>query len=500
MRKIRFFLYNGIILTFTSLLLQSIGIFFNVYISNKIGTEAVGVYQLVMAINIFVTTLAMSGINFACMRIVSEEIALGLFSNVTNIVKKCLFFCLFFSLLAAILLISFSPLISSIWLHNLIGPHSLYIIAISLPFVALSACITGYFSAVKRVGKLSIIQISEQFFRIFIVYYLLNYVFPNGVNFACISLVLGTCISEIFSFILVFLLYKIDSKKYFSRSISTENIHKRILKISMPISFTSYIKSGLSTLKQMIIPLRLEKYGLSCTESLSQYGIINGMVMPIILFPSTFITSFSSLLVPEFSYYNARKENKNMSYVTSKVFKFTFIFSICIVGIFFCFSDELSLFIYNNISISKYIKILCPLIILIYVDNVVDSILKGIDKQVGVMVTNIFDLLISISFIYFLLPIYGIFGYLCVLFISELFNCSFSIIQLMKFNKFNFNFINWIIKPIFSIIIINLFFYYIIKINLNSIFILVYNIILFIIFYFILLFLFNSIKKEDLKI
>lgn len=499
MRKIRFFIYNGIILTTTSLLLQSVGVSFNVYISNKIGSEAVGVYQLVMSVYIFINTLALSGINFACMRIVSEEIALGFFSNVAHVVKKCLLFCLFFSLLASTILIVFAQFISSYWLHSLISPTPLYIIAISLPFVSMSACITGYFSAVKRVGRLSIIQITEQFLRILIVYYLLNYVFPDGIDYACISLVLGTWISEIFSFITVLFLYKTDSKKYLYRALINENLNKKILKISLPISFTSYIKSGLSTLKQVLIPMRLEKYGLSCSESLSQYGTINGMVMPIILFPSTFITSFSSLLIPEFSYYNARKEDNNMNYVIIKVFKYTLIFSICIVGIFFSFSDDISTIFYKDISLSKYIKILCPLIVFIYLDNVVDCILKGIDKQVGVMIINIFDLLISISFIYFLLPIYGIFGYLCVIFISEIFNCFCSIFQLKKFNNFKFNFLDWIIKPIFSIFLINLFFNYI-KLNINSIIVFIINILLFIIIYFILLFLFNCINKEDFKI
>lgn len=221
--------------------------------------------------------------------------------------------------------------------------------------------------------------------------------------------------------------------------------------------------------------------------------------MPIILFPSTFISSFSSLLVPEFSYYNARNESHNMSYVTSRVFKFTLIFSICIVGIFCTFSDSLSVLIYSNLSISKYIKILCPLIIFIYIDNVVDAILKGIDKQVGVMIVNIFDLLISISFIYFLLPIYGIFGYLCVLFISEIFNCVFSVIQLIKYNPFSFGFLDWIVKPIFSIFLIN-FFFKLININIVTVPFFVSYIILFILVYFVLLFILGSLKKEDFQI
>ena len=77
MKKIQLFLINGSILTLTSFLLRTIGVSFNVYISNKIGSEAVGVYSLVMSVYLFITTLALSGINFACMRLVSKEMAYG---------------------------------------------------------------------------------------------------------------------------------------------------------------------------------------------------------------------------------------------------------------------------------------------------------------------------------------------------------------------------------------------------------------------------------------
>lgn len=73
MRRVKVFLLNGILLTVTALVMRTIGMFFNVYISNKIGTEAIGVYQLIMSVYMFAITLANSGINLATTRIVSEQ-------------------------------------------------------------------------------------------------------------------------------------------------------------------------------------------------------------------------------------------------------------------------------------------------------------------------------------------------------------------------------------------------------------------------------------------
>ena len=74
MKLIKTFIINGIILTITSLILRLIGMFFNSYISQKIGAEALGLYGLVMSVYAFSLTLALSGINLATTKIVSEEI------------------------------------------------------------------------------------------------------------------------------------------------------------------------------------------------------------------------------------------------------------------------------------------------------------------------------------------------------------------------------------------------------------------------------------------
>lgn len=417
LKKIRFFLVNGIILTCTSLILRTIGMFFNIYISNKIGSESVGVFELVMSVYFFFITFSLSGINLACIRIVSEELAYGNDKNIKPATRKCLFFSLTFGLFSGLTLFIFAPYISSIFLHNKVSCFPFYVISLSLPFVAMSSCINGYFSAIRQVKKTAFVQIIEQIIKISIICFLFNLLAPESVDFAIISLVVGETISEACSFFILYFLYKLNQRRLEqTRSFSKHNFSKRILRISVPVAITSYIRSGLSTIKQLLIPLRLEKSGLSCKEALSQYGLINGMVFPLILFPNIIITTFSNLLVPEFSYYNTRSENGKMNKMLNLIFKYSFIFSFCIIGIFLCFSDSFSILFYNNIEISKYIKILCPLLVFMYLDSIIDSILKGLDKQVKVMGINILDLLTSITFIYFLLPIKGI---------TRIYNCNF---------------------------------------------------------------------------
>lgn len=480
--------------------MRTIGVSFNVYISNKIGSEAVGIYQLIMSIYLFAITFANSGIGLASTRIVSEQLAYGFETGIKKAVKKCLSYSLCMGLLACFMLFSLAPWISTSWLHGKISSMPLQILAISLPFLAMSSSIHGYFSAVRNVKKTVFSQILEQSLQIYFVTNFLNMFMPEGLEYACLSLVLGSTLSEIISFVFAFLLYQIDKRKWKVDLYQDTNYTKQILKISVPIAITSYIRSGLSTLKQILIPLQLEKSGMSCEKALSTYGMIHGMVMPLILFPCTFINSFSSLLVPEFSYMQAKKSYDKMQIALHKIFKFSFLFSFLILGIFWCFSEELSSVIYREAEIAKFVKILAPLIVLMYIDSIVDSILKGLDKQVTVMSINILDLFVSISFIYFLLPFSGIYGYIIVIFISEILNGLVSFFILVKQTHFKIDFANWLLKPLFSILLVN-FLFQVLPFSLeNTLFSLIFKIVCYTLLYLLTMVIVKGFVKEDIKI
>ena len=260
---------------------------------------------------------------------------------------------------------------------------------------------------------------------------------PDSINRACYSLILADAISEISSFLHLFVLYLRDKHNSLieSRYKDLDSYNKRILRITIPVALTSYLRSGLSTIKQLIIPSSLQRSGMNSANSLITYGIVNGMAMPIIMFPVILITSFSGLLVPEFSRYHAQGRYKKIRSVSSIILICTLIFSLLVAIFIFFFSDELSNLIYHKSEIAKYLRILAPLIVIMYLDIVIDGILKGLDAQVDVMIVNIFDCIISIAFIYFLVPILGFSGYIISIFISEVIDFTLSGYKLLKLLK-----------------------------------------------------------------
>lgn len=452
MRKLHIFLINGIILTLSSLIMRTVSVWFNAYISSKIGAEGMGLYTLVMSVYSLAVTVSIFGMSLACTRLVAEESASLNHKGVKYAVKKCVIYGALSGTVAAIVIFLCADFIGSKILGNKLTVISLQAFGVCLPFLSVSSILNGYFTAVSRITKSSLVQFAELFTRMATIILFLNFVFPKTLEFSCFSVVLGGTIAETLSCIYYAIIYFKDVKIYKNKG-DTKGIKKRIFKIAVPIALSSCLKSGLSTIKHILIPIQLKKSGMSAGTALSQYGIIQGMVMPVIMYPSAIILSFSSLILPEFSQLYVKNNKANTNRAISKTFKITLLFSIGITGILIYYSDFLGQWIYKSQQAGYFIRLVAPVTAIMYLDFVTDSILKGLNQQVGVVKINIIDTIMCIILICLILPAYSTIGYIFVIFVSEIVNGVLSIGMLIRTTEFEFKFINWILKPSVSAVL-----------------------------------------------
>ncbi len=153
----------------------------------------------------------------ATTRIVTMELSNGSFINARKPMKDCLLYSLLFGILATILLCISADAISTHLLHNKVSSFLFYIISFSLPFISMSSCLNGYFTALRKNGRNAICKIFEQFIKISFTSYFISFFMPSGLEYACLSLVLGEAISEIMSFLFAFILYITHTKRTSSR-------------------------------------------------------------------------------------------------------------------------------------------------------------------------------------------------------------------------------------------------------------------------------------------
>ena len=474
--RLQKYFFNGLLLSAAAIAMRTVAVGFNVYVSSRLGAEGMGLLNLTSSVYGFAITLATSGINLAVVRLVSSALPYENDSyfdkkadrRVKKIMTNALLYCLFFSLLASLILFTGSDNICVYILGDKRAALSLKILSFTLLPISLSSALNGYFCAVRRVYKNVIVQLLEQGVKIFVVSSLLLLIAPNGVEHACSSVIVGGAISEAFSLIISALLYFFDRRIHkkndcdFPEKADTcrgfyikkpKNVKKEsVFGVAFPVAVGAYARSALLTIEHLAIPWGLKMSGSSSANALASYGILHGMVFPLLLFPSSVLGAFSSLLVPELSSAKEQGDYKRISSIVSRVFYFSLLFSVGVAGIFVCFSHEIGAFVYSSQEAGDFIRMLSPLIPLMYLDGAVDSMLKGLGEQMYTMRVNILDSLISVLLILALLPAFGVEGYITVIFLMELFNTSFSILRLLNVTKLKTPVFKWVIKPLLSIV------------------------------------------------
>ena len=210
--------WNALLLSAASLLMRTVSVSFQVYISNKAGAEAMGLFSLMGGVYGFALTLATSGIHFGVTRVAADAIGRGEAHKIPRAMRYATAYALFFGLLAAGLLFGFAEVIGAYWLKDLRTVDSLRLFGVTLPLIALSSAWGGYFTAVRRVYKNAVVQVWEQMIKIGFTMYLLAFLIPGGVEKTCCALVLGGVLAELCSFLLNSLLYLWDRKKNFPKS------------------------------------------------------------------------------------------------------------------------------------------------------------------------------------------------------------------------------------------------------------------------------------------
>jgi stage V sporulation protein B len=487
---------NALILTISTVSLGFISMGFRVYLSNKIGPEGMGLYQIIMSINFMAATLAISGIRVTITRLVAEE--LGKNSNARNlkslIFKGCIY-SLLFSITTAILLYNNAEFISVAWIKDTRAINPLKILSFGLPFTSLTSCICGYFYGARKVIKSVTTDVLESLSMMTIIIVSISTVLGNGLEAICCLIAIGMICGNILSAIYSYTLYIFEKKRPLRRNTNQSFKLFDVASIALPIAFSAYIQNALKTVEDILIPNALRAFSSSNSTSLSIFGIIKGMVLPILGFPAIFLASFSTLIIPEISEANALHKQKLVVYIISKVFKFTLLIAVFASGLFFIYSNELGLALYNNNQAGVLMRILSPLIPMMYLDRIVDGSLNALDEQMSTLKYNLIDMSVRIFLILYLIPKSGIEGFIIVLFVSTALNSSLSINKLLKVTNLNFKFLDWLFKPAFCITISS----YLVKYIFNTLKVsLILEILCIVFIYFICLILVGCIKKKDI--
>lgn len=447
------FIKNAFILTVTSLILRTIGIFFRVYMAGKIGAEGMGLYQLIFSIYVLASTFASAGICTAVTRLVADELACGSPVSVRRILRRSVVLSVLIGLVSAVVIYMGAGLIASLWLGDTRAIPSLKVLCVSLPFMGASSCLRGYFVARRKVSVPSQAQLLEQAVRIVVIVLLMDRLLPLGLAYGCMAILLGDALAEIASCLYQACGYALDRRKLMATSAASApsgHILKRLMAIAVPITAGRYLNTALRTIENVLVPAKLAQFCLSQEKALSSFGALKGMAMPLLFFPASFLNALSTLLIPEISEASALHQKRRVERAVNHTLHLTLTAAILLSGLFTLFADELGQIFYQSEEVGFLLKVLAPLMPVMYVESVVDGILKGLNQQVSSLKYSVADSGLRILLILFIVPRRGMEGFLFIMVLSNLFTCGLNFHRLLTVTGLRVKWGQWVLKPLLA--------------------------------------------------
>ena len=425
------FLRHGALLTAVGLLMRAISLLFQSFLSRAVGAEGLGLFTLISSVYGFAVTFASAGIELTVTRLVAGHHGKNEPEAVAKTLRAAVGYALCFSLSATAVLLFGAPFFAARFLSDARATASLRLLSLSLAPIALTAVISGYFLATRAVRIIAALRVLRQICQIFVSVFALSAGAGDAAG-ACLALSFSATFGEWMIFLLSLPFFLADRRHRKTAARPPKRMKSRVFATAFPLALSAYIRSALLTLEHVLIPRRLVDRGESRETALSDYGKLHGMALPTLLFPMATLTSFSGLLVPEFAEGLAAHDDNRLSRIAGRALETTLSYAIAVACFLFLFSEEIGYVVFRSYDTGRYLAVLAPVVPIMYLDHVTDSMLKGIGEQVYSMWVNISDALLSVLLVWLLVPVFGIVGYAVVILAMELYNFLLSILRLKK--------------------------------------------------------------------
>ena len=331
-------IYGTLLLSFSGLLCRGIGFIYHLFIARKFGEEAMGIFQLTSPVLILAYSLTCVGFQTGLSKFVASCMGQNQKRTAHVFLYWGLSISLLFSLLYSILIYCFSDFVAIDILGEKKCTPLLRIFALSFPFSSMHACINGYFYGIKNTKLPALTQIAEQLVRVGSVFFLYSFYLSHhktpSIFITCWGILFGEMISCLISFFYYYFSCKPTSLSYqHSAKYDQPSFFKipgQLLAFSIPLTCNRVIVNLLQSYETILLPTALRQYGYSSQAALSIYGVLTGMAMSFVLFPSTFVNSFSVLLLPAVSETQSQGDKAGLRSTICKTICF------CLILGFFC--------------------------------------------------------------------------------------------------------------------------------------------------------------------
>ena len=409
-----------LILTSAGLLSRFMGFFFRIFLSHAFGEESVGLYQLVFPVYSLCFSLGTAGIQTALSRTVARKVSMGRPEDARNVLYAGLAVTVSFSLAEVIFIQQNAGMIAQRFLGDIRCTELLLIISYALPCASVHSCICGYSYGLQQTKTPAVSQLVEQTARISSV--LIFFFLPResgrtpSVSLAVAGIVIGEFASALYSARMFS--GTGGNRGYFSADLFGKSF-RELIPLSLPLTANRAVVTLLQSIEAVSIPACLRAYGHGTGDTLIIYGVLTGMALPCILFPSAVTNSVGVMLMPAVAEKQASGNRTGMMHLIRRAAGGCFLLGMACCLFFLIFGTFIGNILFHSDTAGKFIVTLAWICPFLYTNSALISTINGLGKTLFTFLINTSGLAIRIASVFLVIPHFGIQGYLWGLLLSQ---------------------------------------------------------------------------------
>ncbi|MBM7569547.1 stage V sporulation protein B [Aquibacillus albus] len=378
------FLQGTLILILAGMITRFLGFVNRIIVARLMGEEGVGLYNMALPTLFLIYTLSQFGLPVAISKRVAEADAHGDTKKIKRILIISLSITGTLSIFYTIGMIAFAPFVANTLLTDERTLYPLLAISPMVPISAIASVIRGYFQGRQNMKPQSYAQVIEQIVRIACVAFLVKLFLPYGIEFAAAGAMISVIIGEFFSLLFMIHMFKIKKRiklrgNVFHYVNTGKNTLKELMSIALPSTGSRLVGSISNFLEPILVAQSLAIAGVQTAVATKQYGELTGYALPLLFMP-TFIThSLAVALVPNISEAEARNQKRLIHYRIHQAIRISFASGALATIILTLFSVPILSFMYGTSNASKFLVLMAPFFLLLYVQFPLNAALQALD-------------------------------------------------------------------------------------------------------------------------
>lgn len=351
--------------------IRGLGFFMRLWISRLLGAEAVGVMELASGAHMMALTPAASGLPGAVSRLTAqtegEEQGLVLYAG------RQMALCLGLAVLPAFLLLS--PFIAT-WLGDGRTLPSLLMFAPCVLLIGVSSVYDGCCFGRGNAWPPALSELIEQVLRLVVTLFLCSLLPRLTVAWRAAMPAFATTLGEAAG--LVLMLLWVGRVPSFRQDPRLPGMRKKLGRLALPLMASRLCHTGLRTLCGVWIPLRLMAAGLTQREAVSRLGMLNGMAMPLMFLPGMLAGALGTVGGPAMARCKTPGAERRLCL---RLLTPALLAGGGCAAVLYAGAPVLARSLYHLPELAPLIRALCPMAVLLPVQQVMSGIMTGLGLQ-----------------------------------------------------------------------------------------------------------------------